>query len=217
MSRPVPEAAPIVGLVLAFAFALFGLLFSSDHLATALVSVVLLYPFVIFGVVRSESPADVFLPDAVLAVGFLGGAPLLLYGIATGRPLFGALVAAVVAVPPALYHARFGASVNPLSPDATLLVGLLAAGGLLAYGAAEGLLLGALSAALLGLGTVDYHRQREDGLDRRSRTVALVACLGGGLAAFGALTVAGRPTEGLAAGAVLVAIGAAFAAGADLQ
>jgi len=217
MSRPVPEAAPIVGLVLAFAFALFGFLFSSDHLATALVSVALLYPFVVFGVARSESPADVFLPDAVLAVGFLGGAPALLYGVATGRPLFGALVAAVVAVPPALYHARFGESFNPLSPDATLLVGLLSAGGLLAYGAADGLLLGTLSAVLVGLGAVDYHRQREDGLERRTHTVVIVVCLGGGLAAFGSLTVAGRPTEALAAGAVLVALGGAFALDADLQ
>lgn len=218
MSRPVPEAAPLVGLVLAFAFVLFGALFSSDHLATALVGVVLLYPFVIFGVVRSEDPTPVFRPDAVLAVGFLGGAPALLYGVATGRPLFGALVATVVAVPPVLYHARFGESVNPLSPDASLAVGLLAALGLLAYGGAGGhLLLGALSAVVVGLGAVDYNRQRGGPLDRRARTVGVVGCLGGGIAVFGALAATGRPTAGLAAGAVLVAIGGALALEADLQ
>jgi hypothetical protein len=217
MSRPVPEAAPIVGLVLAFAFALFGFLFSADHLGTALVGVALLYPFVAFGVARSEDPTAVFRPDVVLAVGFLGGAPVLLYGVATGRPLFGAFVASVVAVPPALYHARFGESVNPLSASASLAVGLLVALGLLAYGAAGNLLLGALSAVVVGLGAVDYHRQRGGTLDRRARTVGVVGCLGGGLAAFGLLAVTDRPTAGLAAGAVLVAIGGALALEADLQ
>ena len=215
MSRPVPEAAPVVGLVLAFAFALFGLLFSSDHLATVLVSVGLLYPFVVFGIVRSESPQTVFVPDAVLAAGFLGAAPTLLYGVVARRPLFGAFVAAVVAVPPVLYHARFGESVPPLSPDASLAVGLLAAGGLLAYGAVESLLVGALAAAIVGLGAVDYRRRRGGRLRRRSRTVGVACCLGGGLAAFGVLAAAGRPSEGLAAGAVLVAVGGALALGVD--
>ena len=158
MSRPVPEAAPVVGLVLAFAFALFGLLFSSDHLATVLVSVGLLYPFVVFGIVRSESPQTVFVPDAVLAAGFLGAAPTLLYGVVAGRPLFGALAAVVVA-----------------------------------------------------LAAVDYRRQRGGRLRRRARTVGVACCLGGGLAAFGVLAATGRPNEGLAAGAVLVAVGGLLA------
>ena len=133
--------------------------------------------------------------------------PTLLYGIVTGRPLFGALVAAVVAVPPVLYHARFGESVTPLSPDASLAVGLLAAAGLLAYGAVSGLFVGALAAAIVGLGAVDYRRRRGGRLRRRSRTVGIACCLGGGLAAFGVLAATGRPNEGLAAGAVLVAVG----------
>jgi hypothetical protein len=215
MSRRVPEAAPLVGLVLAFAFALFGLLFSSNHLGTVLVSVLLLYPFVAFGIVRSESPEDVFVPDIVLAAGFLASAPVVLYGIAAGRALFGALVALVVGVPPALYHARFGESVNPLSPDHTLAVGLLAAGVLLAVGAVENLLVGAVAAAIAGAAAVDYRRQRGGPLERRTRTVALVGCLGGALVAFGALTATGRPTAGLAVGGVLAAIGAFLAVGAD--
>lgn len=216
MSRPVPEAAPLVGVVLAFGFALFGFLFSSDLLATVLGSVVLLYPFVVFGIFRSEDPRTVFRPDAVLAVGFLGGAPVLLYGVATGRALFGAFVAAVVVAPPALYHARYGESVNPLSPAQSLLVGLLAAGGLLVVGAfTERLHLGALTAAIVGLAAVAYHRERGRTLARRIRTTAVVGCLGGGLAAFAALARTGRPATGLAAGAVLVAVGGALALDAD--
>jgi hypothetical protein len=215
MSRRVPEAAPLVGLVLAFAFTLFGLLFSSNHLGTLLVSALILYPFVAFGIVRSETPEDVFVPDYVLAAGFLGSAPLLLYGIAIGQALFGALVALVVGVPPALYHARFGESVNPLSPDQSLTVGLLGTAGLLAYAAVSNLLVGSAAAAILGAAAVDYRRQRGGPIERRTRTTALVGCLGGGLLAFGALAMTGRPTEGLAAGGVLVVIGAFVAFGAE--
>lgn len=215
MSRPVPEAAPLVGLVLAFAFALFGFLFSANHLATVLVAVLLLYPFAAFGVARSERPETAFLPDPILAAGFLGGSLAALYGLATGDVAFGGLVAVVVVVPPALYHARFGDAVNPLSPDATLVVGLLAAGGALAAGALESLLVGAVTAVVVGFASVDYRRQRGGPLDSRTRSVALVCCLGGGLAAFGLLAAAGRPTAGLAAGGVLVAIGGFLAFGAS--
>lgn len=216
MSRRVPEAAPLVGLVLAFAFALFGLLFSTNHLGTLLVSALVLYPFVAFGIARSESPEDVFVPDYVLAAGFLASAPILLYGIATQQALFGALVALVVGVPPALYHARFGESVNPLSPDQSLAVGLLGTAGLLGCGVFESLLVASAAAAILGAAVVDYRRQRGGPLRRQTRTYAVVACLGGGLLAFGALAATGRPTEGLAAGGVLVIIGAFVAAGAEM-
>ncbi|WP_336134927.1 hypothetical protein [Natronomonas amylolytica] len=215
MSRRVPEAAPLVGLVLAFTFALFGLLFSSNHLGTLLVSALVFYPFVAFGIVRSADPTNVFVPDYVLAAGFLGSAPILLYGIAIGQALFGALVALVVGVPPTLYHARFGESVNPLSPDQTLAAGLLGAAGLLAYAAVSSLLVGSASAAILGAAAVDYRRQRGGPIERRTRTIALVGCLGGGLLAFGVLAATGRPTEGLAAGGVLVVIGAFVAFGAE--
>lgn len=215
MSRRVPEAAPLVGLVLASAFALFGFLASPNHLATALVSVALLYPFVAFGILRSETPETVFLPDAVLAAGFLGGSLAAIFGLVVGQPLFGALVAVVIAAPPTLYHARYGASVNPLSPDATLVVGLGLAATFLLYGVTENLLVGAAVATFVGLATVDYRRQRGGPMRRRTRSVALGCCLGGGAAAFGLLAASGRPTEGLAAGTVLVAIGALLAAGAS--
>jgi hypothetical protein len=215
MSRPVPEAAPLVGVVLSLAFALFGFLVSTDHLSTVLGSIVLLYPFVAFGIVRSETPEDVFVPDLVLAAGFLIGAVVCLYGIVSGQFLFGVFVASVVAVPPALYHARFGESLNPLSPDWSLVIGLLGAVALLVYGATDGLLVGALSAVFVGFGAVDYRRHRGGPLGRRTRSIAVACCLGGGLAAFGLLTASGRPTEGLAAGAVLVALGAFLALGAE--
>ncbi|MFQ3318645.1 MAG: hypothetical protein ACI80F_000701 [Natronomonas sp.] len=217
MSRTVPEAAPLVGLVLSFAFALFGFLFSSNHLATALVAVLLLYPFVAFGIIRSDSPDDVFFPDPVLAAGFLGASAVFLYGIVSGQLLFGALVASVIAVPPVLYHARLGESVNPLPPDTSLVVGLLFAAGFLLYGAVDNLLAGALAAVAVGFGTVDYRRQRGGPLASRTRTIALVCCLGAGLVGFGILTATGRPTEGLAVGGVLVALGAFIAFGAELQ
>lgn len=215
MSRPVPEAAPLVGLVLAFAFGLYGFLTSSDPLATALGCVVLLYPFVAFGVVRSRRPQAAFRPDPVLATGGLGGALAALYGLAVGRAHFGALVAVVVAVPPALYHARYGDPVNPLSPDATLGLGLLGAAAILATGVGASPLVAASAAAVLGLAAVDYRRQRGGSIARRTRTVALSCCLVGGLAAFGLLLAAGRPTEGLAVGAVPVAVGAFLALGAE--
>jgi hypothetical protein len=215
MSRPVPEAAPLVGLVLAFAFALFGFLFSANHLATVLVSLVLLYPFVAFGIVRSASAETVFLPDPILAAGFLGGSLVALYGLATGQVGFGLLVAVVVAGPPVIYHARFGDPVNPISPDATLVVGLLAAVAVLSYGALGDLLVGSVTAILVGFTSVDYRRQRGGPLERRTRSVALVCCLGGGLAAFGLLAAVGRPSRGLAAGSVLVALGAFLALGAS--
>ncbi len=198
MSRRVPEAAPLVGLVLAFGFALYGVLFSSDHLSTALGTVLLLYPFVAFGIGRSADPTTVFRPDAVLAAGFLAGAPLGLYGVAVG------------------YHVRFGASVNPLPPAASLAGGLLAAAVVLTFGVASGrLLLGAVTALAVGLLAVDYHRYRGAPLPHRVRTTAVVAFLGGGLLAFGALAAVGRSAAGLATGSVLVAIGGFVALDAD--
>lgn len=217
MSRPVPEAAPLVGLVLAFAFALYGLLFPSNHLATVLGSVLLWYPFVAFGVLRSESPETVFRPDPVLAAGFLGGSLVACYGVVSGQFHFGALVASVVAVPPALYHARYGESVNPLSPDATLVAGLLMAGLLLVAGASGELLVAATTAAFVGLAAVDYRRQRGGPFADRARTVAVGCCLGGGLVAFGALAVIDRPAIGLGVGAVLLAVGGSLAIGPEPQ
>lgn len=213
MSRPVPEAAPLVGLVLASGFALFGFLFSTDHLATVLGSVLLLYPFVLFGVVRSDRPDDVFVPDAVLAVGFLGGATVGLYAVVAGRPRFGAFVAAVVAVPPALYHARFGESVNPLGPTPSLAAGLLLAGALFALTVTESALVATGSAGVVGLGAVDYRAQRGARLARRARTVALGCCFGGAVVAVGLMTVIGRPGGALAAAVVLAAVGAFVALG----
>lgn len=215
MSRPVPEAAPVIGIVLAVPFALYGVLFGSNHLSTVVVSVALLYGFTAFGIARSPDPTTVFRPDSVLAVGVVSGGIVGLYGVASGEPLFGALVAVVVAAPPALYHARFGESINPLSPTATLGVGLVAAGALLAFGSLSRPIVGGLTGLFVGFAAVDYHRQRGRQLTAGYRTVAVVACLGSGLVAFGLLVVVGRPTAGLVVGVVAVAIGTAFAAEAQ--
>ncbi|MES3517481.1 MAG: hypothetical protein PPP58_07440 [Natronomonas sp.] len=207
MSRPVPEAAPIVGVVLTFGFGLFGLLFSSNHLSTLLISLCLLYGFTAFGIVRSPSPETVFRPDPVLAAGFLVAAVAALYGLVDGQPTFGVLVATVAVVPPALYHAHFGASINPLSPGTTLLCGLLAAIGLLVVGLLESRLVGAATATIVGVAAVEYHRVRGGHLRRSVRTAAVVVTLGGAIVVFGLAVAVGRPRDGLAFGAVLAAIG----------
>lgn len=217
MSRRVPEAAPLVGVVLSFGFALFGFLFSADHLATVLGSVVLLYPFVIFGIARSDGPEDVFVPDAVLAVGFLGGGAVGLYGVVDGRAGFGGFIASVIAVPPTLYHARFGESINPLGPRQSLFAGLALAAALFTVAAAESALVAGGSATVVGLGAVDYHRRRGERLDRRTRTVTIGCCFGGGLVAFGILTAIGRPATALAAAVALVATGAFVALGDEFH
>lgn len=213
MSRRVPEAAPLVGVVLASALALYGFLVSTNHLATTLACILLLYPFVAFGVVRSESPDDAIPPDPVLAAGFLAGSVVLLYGIAAGEGLFGAFVASVVGVPPAVYHARFGESTNPLSPDVTLAIGILVAASLALYGAVVGGPSGALAAVVVGFGAIEYRRQRAGPLARRTRTIAVFAALGGGLVVFVGLWGAGRRTSALVTAGVLLATGAFLAFG----
>jgi len=216
MSRPVPEAAPLVGVVLAFGFSLYGGLFSTDHLSTALGTTLLLYPFVGFGIGRSEDPVAVFKPDPVLAGGVLAGATLTGYGLAVGRPVYGAFVAAVVAVPPALYHTHYGTSINPVSPMATGAVGLLAVVLLLAVALAAGRpLLGALTAALVGLAAIEYRQARGAPPTRRERSTGVAVGLVGGIVAFGTLAATGRPATGLMVGGVPVVVGAAVALGAE--
>lgn len=215
MSRRVPEAAPLVGVILAAAFALYTFLVSSNHLATTLVCALLLYPFVAFGVVRSSDPTDAIPPDPALAAGFLAGSVVLLYGIATGAGLFGAFVASVVGVPPALYHARFGESVNPLPPDVTLGAGVVTAAILALYGALAGRLPGALTAVVVGFGAIEYRRQRAGRLARRVRTIGVATCLAGGLAVFLGLWITGRQSFALVTAGVLVAFATFLAFGAE--
>lgn len=166
-ARRVPEAAPVVGLLLALSFAVFALLFSEAVLSAVLVSVTVLYAFTAYGIYHDDTPADTLLPDPILAGGVLGAGLVLGYAVVTGgRLLFGLFVALVVVVPAALYHARYGEAVNPLSPPWTLAVAGAVAAAVLAYGAlVDDLLLATVDAVVLVLAAEDYRGQRIECLE----------------------------------------------------
>lgn len=215
--RRVPEAAPLVGLVLAFATALFGYLFAPPGavLPVVLVAVVLLYGFTVYGVVRSPDPTAVLRPDPVLAGGVLLAGVLGGYGlVGPHRPTFALFVALVAVVPPALYHARYGERVNPLSPDATLVVAvvaglLVAVGGSVLVGDPA---LATLDAVVIGLAGADYRDARGRPLPRTLEAALVAATLGGAvLSVLYLALVADRPAVGLLVGAALLVVGAYFA------
>lgn len=221
MSRRVPEAAVLVGVVLSVSFALYGALFG-DLLSTALVSVLVLYAFVGYGVRVDDDPAATLRPDPTLAAAALAGALAFAYGLATLRPFLGLLVALVLAVPAALFHATHAESVNPLSPDATLALAagagvvVLLAG--VAVGRATGDLTGATSTAavtagLLVIGTAEYHARRATGrLPRRVERVTVLGSVAGAALALGYFAfVAREALAGLAVASTLLVVGAYFA------
>lgn len=215
MSRRVPEAAPLVGVVLAFAVAAFGALFAppGSLLSVALLAALPLYGFTAFGVARSREPTRAIPPDPVLAVGLLAGAAVGGYGIATGADVaFAAFVALALAAPPAAYHARYGHPVNPLSPRATVAAAGALAVGLLGVGIAEGdPALGAVDAALVVLAAADYRDARGAPLDDLVEFTAVAVCFAGAaLSVLYFTLVADAPATGLLAGAALLVVGAYF-------
>lgn len=220
MSRRVPEAAVLVGVVMSLSFALYGALFG-DPLSTALVSVLVLHLFVGYAVRVDEDPETTLLPDPTLAAAVLAGGVAAAYGLATLRPLLGLLVALVLAVPAALFHATHAESVNPLSPDATLALAAAAGVTTVLAGVALGRLTDDLAgpagtagvtAGLLVLGAAEYHTRRGGRLSRRVEGAAVIAALGGATLAMGYLTlVADAPLAGLAVAGALLVVGAYFA------
>jgi hypothetical protein len=220
MSRRVPEAAILVGVVLSLSFAAYGALFG-DPLPTALVSTLLLYAFVGYAVAVDDNPAATLLPDPVLAVATVAGGLAVASGLATFRPFLGMLVGLVLAVPVALFHAAHAESVNPLSPDATLAAGAAAGVVVLLAGVALGLAtddrsgtvsLAALDAGLLVLGAAEYHTRRGGRLPRRIEGAIVLATLG--IAALGLgyfVFVAQSPLAGLSVAVVALVVGADFA------
>lgn len=217
--QPVPEAAPLLGVVLAFGVAGFGFLFGrpESRLSVAAVALLLLYGFTAYGVARSSDPVEAIPPDPALAAGVLVGAVAAGYGVVVGQSMPGVLVGAVAAVPPAAYHARFGERVNPLPPDHTFL----AACGLAALVVSLGVLVddpavGALAAGVLVLAAADYRDARGEPLGDLAEFSLVAASLGGAaLALLYFVLVAARPAVGLLAGAALLAVGAYFALGAE--
>jgi len=168
--QPVPEAAPLVGLVLAFGIAGFGVLF--------------------------------------------GAAATRLAAVALALTVWYGFTAAVAVVPPALYHARYGDPVNPLTPGLTVVaIGVVAvAVAALGLFTGEGPL-GLATAVSLLLAGFDYRRQRGGALSTRVRTRVVVGLFGGSVLSVLGGIAAGRPTLGLVAGGVCLALGAFFAVG----
>lgn len=220
MSRRVPEAAVLVGVVLALSFAAYGALFG-DPLPTALVSALLLYLFVGYAVVVDDDPAATLRPDPVLAVAVAAGGLALAYGLVVSRPFWGLLVGLVLAVPAALFHAAHAESVNPLSPDATLAAGALAGVVVLLAGVGPGVAsatpgasvtVAALDAGLLVLGAAEYHTRRGGRLSRLAEGGAVVAGLGtavAGVVYF--LLVVRAPVAGTAVAVAGLVVAAYFA------
>lgn len=214
--RPVPEAAPVVGVVLAGAVTLYGYLFApaGTLLPVLLVGLLLLYGFTAFGIVRSDDPTVVLPPDAVLAAGVLLAVPVVGYGLAVaGQPMFAVFVALVAAVPPALYHARFGERINPIDSRATLAAAVVGAAVLLAVGVAvvDDPAMATVDAVLLVLAAADYRESRAGPMDEAVEATLVAACLGGaGLVVVYLVLVAGQPTTGVLVGAAMLVVGAYF-------
>jgi len=212
--QPVPEAAPLVGLVLAFGIAGFGVLFgaAATRLAAVALALAVWYGFTAAGVVRSPNPTAAIPPTPVLAAGAIVAVALASYGLFVGSPSLAVAVIAVAVVPPALYHARYGDPVNPLTPGLTVVaIGVVAvAVAALGLFTGEGPL-GLATAVSLLLAGFDYRRQRGRSLSTRVRTRAVAGLFGGSvLSVLGGIAV-GRPTLGLVAGGVCLALGAFFA------
>ncbi|MFB6118834.1 hypothetical protein [Halosegnis sp.] len=216
--RRVPEAAPLLGVVLAFGVGGFGLLFAppASRLAVAGLALGLLYGLTGYGIVRSSDPAAAIPPDAVLAAGALAGAILTGYGIIVGQAAVGLLVGLGAAAPAAAYHARYGDRLNPLTTDQTLLVAIVAAVGLVGLGVGVGRPgIGVLSGALLLLAAADYQDVRGGGRSRRVEVGLVAATFGGSVVAIVGFAAAGRSTVGLLVGAALLVVGAYLVLGRE--
>ncbi|WP_255151041.1 hypothetical protein [Halorarius halobius] len=214
--RRVPEAAPLVGLVLAFSVALFGVLFAPTGtlLPVFLVAVLALYAFTAYGILRSDDPTAVLPPDLVLGGGVIVAGLLAGYGVVTGDAVLGLFVAAIAGVPPALYHARYGEAVNPLSPDATLAAAVVAGLVVLGVGVLAGSpALSAVTAVVVVLAAADYRDTRGGPLAPRLEFALVAVTLGGAALAVGYFALTGAPTLGLLVGSALLALGAFFAIG----
>ncbi|WP_439027779.1 hypothetical protein [Haloarchaeobius sp. DT45] len=205
MTRRVPEAAIVVGVLFATTWLVFPVLVDDADLfstpASLLgyvgVAAVLFYPFAAYTVAHAEDPDDTIPPRPVLAVAAAVGIGCVAVGLLGGDALLGLFVGLGVAVPAAVYAVAFDAVSPP--PIPTLLTGTLLGVAAVAGGLALGQpWLGDLTALLAffpALGTYDH--LTSDRLPTRAvlGSTVLAAVVVGGLG-FG---VAASPTATLAA------------------
>ncbi|MGQ4556711.1 hypothetical protein [Halobellus sp. GM3] len=220
MTRRVPEFAVLIGVFLGVSVVVTGITLGWSLYDTVVVAALVSYPFVGFGVVRDDDPAATIRPRWVLAAGGtvagLGALSVLLDrpALAPETPLVAWLVGLVLFAPPAAYAVRYGADVNPLSPETTVLVGAavglaLAVAGLLVDSPLTGVAAGAVS----GLGAALYGTAR--GVDPDARTKRLAAS-GGGLIGLGIVAIGvvrgGALGEWLLVGAAAALVPSLYAA-----
>lgn len=129
MSRRVPEAAIVVGVLFASAWLAFVVLVERERLLrepaallpVVLVAALLCYPFAAWAVHVDDDPTRTFPPVTVAAVAGVVALVPVVAGAVGGQPLFGLLVATAVALPPAAYALAYGNALPPAR--ATLAVG----------------------------------------------------------------------------------------------
>ncbi|MFC7155806.1 hypothetical protein ACFQPA_10095 [Halomarina halobia] len=213
-SERVPEISLAVGVVLAVPVGLFVALVEGDPLAAAALALALFYPFAAYAVRFSDDPASVLVPDAVLATGVGLGALGALAGLVVARPATGLAVGLFAAVPTVAYHVRYGASVNPLSPRATVALGGLLAAVALAVGLATGDdLAGAAGAVLALFAAADYRSRRGGRFDRRTERFVVGGCFGGATLLVVVAVLVDRALVGVVVALGLIAVGTVIAQG----
>ncbi|WP_435319738.1 hypothetical protein [Haloarchaeobius sp. TZWSO28] len=166
MTRRVPEAAIVVGVLFATTWLVFPVLVGevdlvadpASFLGYIGVAAALFYPFAAYTVTRAADPDDTIPPRPVLAVAAAVGLLCVTLGLAGGEPLLGLLVGLGVAVPAAAYAVAFDAVSPPPVPTLVAGAGVGFAGlaGGLAFGQPWLGCLSALFAFLPALGTYDH-------------------------------------------------------------
>jgi hypothetical protein len=220
-NRHVPEFALVTGAFLALSFLVAGLVLTGDVVRTLLTAVVILYPFVAYAVTHSSDPTTVLPPRATSAAAVVVGVVLagavlvaaLPDRLATELP-YALLLGALVVLPPAAYHVRYGSRaerLNPVSPVGTAAVAAAAAALVLAYGLlVGGTVFAAATALLSALAGAVYARVRGARLTVRTRRRAVAggAVTGVGVVCVGLLTA--DPASWILVGVCVVAAPALF-------
>ena len=214
-NRHVPEFALVTGVFLALSFLVAGLVLTGDTVRTLLTSLVILYPFSAYAVTHSVDPTGVLPPRVtstlavVVALVLAGSVLAAAETVATELP-YALFLGALVVVPPAAYHVRYGTDadrLNPLTPSQTAVATSVGAVAVLGYGLLVGGAVFAAATALLSfLAGAVYARSRGARLTVRTRRGLVVAgaVVGVGVVFFG-IVRGDSPASWLLVGLCLVA------------